>query len=211
MSSMESMATPTRPTSPRARTSSESRPKMCIRDRLDVEQRADNLALAIVAHAAVCRVFVGTIKLDPRVEACLFQRMYEAPWSLIEVSELAAEVIEVLLDRAQVREPEHSPVVVARRPLEPPQKSRVALLPVAIGCEAGRPDALDVPDVEDLVSDERQGVKVRIPSGERSGRNNESRAGAVLEAASPPWREVEQELVRIVGELSLIHIFPLPR
>src|SRR5260221_437466 len=81
-------------------------------------------------------------------------------------SGLFSQVAQVLARRAKFGEPECAPIVVARRPFEPPEKPSVVLLFVAVRCEAGRPDPLDVPEVKEFVSDEREHVQV---------------AGAVLE------------------------------
>ena len=66
---------------------------------LEVEQRADDLALAVVADRAVRRVLVGAIELDPRVEARVLERLHEAPGRAVEVGDLAREVLEVLVHR----------------------------------------------------------------------------------------------------------------
>ena len=127
---------------------------------LQVEQRADHLALAVlqqhvVADGAVGGVLGRSIELDPRVEARLLQRLEESAGRRVDIGDLAGQVLEVLVHRApRLERREDAPVVIAGRSLEPPEQARVALLAVAIRGETRGPDALDVPRVECLVRDQ---------------------------------------------------------
>src|SRR5262249_39526777 len=135
---------------------------------LDVEQRADDLSLAVIAHRGVRGVLIGAIEFYPRVETCIFECVKRFPGSLIEVRDLARQVVEVLFEGAKTRKGEDAPVVVARGPLEPPKRSRVALFLVVVGRQPGWSDALDVPRMKGLVRDQRKKVEVCVASVERA-------------------------------------------
>src|SRR5580658_4704550 len=125
---------------------------------LDIEERAHDLSLPVVADAAIAAVLVRAVELDPSVEGSLLERLDEAPGNLVDRGDLVGEVILVLVDRAQPGDGQGAPAVIARRSLEPPEKASVILFLIAIRKEPRRADPLDVPDVEELVRDEREKV-----------------------------------------------------
>ncbi len=74
-------------------------------------------------------------------------------------------MIEVLVDGAELCEPEHAPIEIARAAFEPPEKSRVVFFFVAIRREARGANAFDVPEMKILVRDEREEIE-KDPSRE---------------------------------------------
>ena len=113
---------------------------------------------------------------------------------------LLPEMLEI---SARVREAgahQREPVVVARDPLEPPEEARVLLPGVVVGDERRGAKALHVPEVQELVGGERQGLLVGLAREEGGAPHVEGGAALVLEAAAPPVGDVDDEEVPIVGE-----------
>src|SRR5205085_944364 len=84
-------------------------------------------------------------------------------------------------------------VVVRGYAFDDPERARVGLAAVIERAELARPQALHVPEVEELVRDEREEVLVLVARAELEALEHERRRVAVLEAAA---RDAVRDAVR---------------
>ncbi len=165
----------------------------------EIEDQIHELAFSVIAHRAVRRVLVGPIQFDPRVERRSLERMNEPPGRRIQIHELARNVIEVLVDGAELRESQDAPIEIARPAFEPPEKTRVVFFFVAIRREARGSNAFHVPEMKIFVRDEREQVE---ESPRRSNAFSDAMSEDDVRCSRPPReREVQEKRVAVVREI----------
>ncbi len=169
---------------------------------LEVEQRADHLALQVVADRRVDRVLVRPVVLDPGVERRVRERLRLPPRRRVEHRERLAEPGEVARARDQPRAAHEHVVVVRGHPLERPEQGGVVLLRVVERDEALRLHPLDVPEVEVLVRGEGEEVLPALRVLQPDARKEQRRRRRVLEPAAAAVGEVDEEQVALEREAS---------
>src|SRR5712692_9062266 len=116
----------------------------------DIKQHTEDLALVVIGDAEV-RPAVERVFLEPGVEAGLLDTLPAARRPQLEVGYLPGEVVVELLAGPQARADKRVGGVAAGDTLGKPQRARPLLTGVVHRLERLRTNALDVPQVEELV------------------------------------------------------------
>src|SRR3989475_7057051 len=105
--------------------------------------------------------------------------------------------LEEALRRHEARAQQGDHFVRRGQPLHRPEQSRVVLAGQVVGREGGWPDALHVPEMEELVRHQQEEVLVGGLLDEGEARHDQGAAAPVLETAAALVVEVEDEEIAV--------------
>ena len=121
---------------------------------LEVEQHPEQQPFVVVGNRRVGEIRLLHLRrpvVKPGIEARAFRRHQLSPGFGLQLADFLRQPLQELLPAPEARAQQVDVRVVAGHALGKPERARVSLVRVVERPEALRPQALDVPEVEELV------------------------------------------------------------
>ena len=166
---------------------------------VQIEYQGHYSPLEVVAHLAVSGIGIGLVELHPGLLAAQPQALHLAAGCEPVAAEVAAQIAEHLLRRADAGGVGEQLIHVAGHPLGEPEAGHHHGLVVVVGHQLGGPQPAHVPLVQVFMGHELQEPAAALRFRQSAAAELEHTTAVVLEAAIAALREVEHKQVVVRG------------